>query len=117
MRDSPNPAAIVFPTGAPAVFRRLPGGVEYTHVKQIVFDLSGPLDVLPWFTRLENDALGWSRLGRKSFRVLDRLLCREARHLLETPPREHGREHQYSLGIGVVCRSLSLDGVVRTRSK
>jgi hypothetical protein len=94
MSDSPDLAAVSFPTGEPAVIRRLPAGVEYTHVKQIVLDLSGPLDVLPWFTSPENDALGWSRLRRKSFRALDRVLCREERRLLETPPQEHGREHK-----------------------
>ena len=55
----------------PAVIRRLPAGVEYTHVKQIAFDLSGPLDVLPWFAGPENDDI-LSRLRRKSFRALDR---------------------------------------------
>jgi len=94
MSDSPDPSAVSFSTREPAVIRRLPAGVEYTHVKQIVFDLSGPLDVVPWFTSPENDALGWSRLRRKSFRALDRVLCREERRLLETRPQEHGREHQ-----------------------
>ena len=92
MSDSPDPAAIGFPTGEPAVIRRLPAGVEYTHVKHIVFGLSGPLDVAPWFTDSEEDALGWSRLRRKSFRALDRVLCREERRLLAL--EERGREHE-----------------------
>ncbi len=94
MSNSPDLSDVSFPSGEPAVIRRLPAGVEYTHVKQIIFGLSGPLDVLPWFTRLENDALGWSSFRRKSFRALDRVLCREEQRLLETPPQEHGREHQ-----------------------
>ena len=91
MSDLPDPAAIAFPTGEPAVIRRLPAGVEYTHVKHIVFGLSGPLDVAPWFTNSE-DPLGWSRLRRKSFRALDRVLCREERRLLVL--KERGREHE-----------------------
>jgi hypothetical protein len=95
MRNSLDPSVPVsFPAGEPPVIGRLPAGVEYTHVKHIVLGLSGPLDVVPWFTSPENDALGWSRLRRKSFRALDRVLCREERRLLEIPPQEHGREHQ-----------------------
>ena len=76
------------------MIRRLPAGVEYTHVKQIIVDLSGPLDVLPWFTSPEHDPLGWSRLRRKTFRALDRVLCREEQRLLRTPLQEHAREHE-----------------------
>lgn len=76
------------------MIRRLPAEVEYTHVKQIIFDLSGPLDVLPWFTSPEDDPLGWSRQRRKTFRALDRVLCREEQRLLRTPLQEHAREHQ-----------------------
>jgi hypothetical protein len=83
-----------FPAGEPAVIGRLPAGVEYSLVKNVVFSLPGALDVLPWFTTPENNSLGWSRLRRKTFRALDRVLCREEQRLLVTPPEERGREHQ-----------------------
>ncbi|HEY3116070.1 MAG TPA: hypothetical protein VGK54_04950, partial [Chloroflexota bacterium] len=83
-----------FATGEPPVIGRLPAGVEYTHVKQIVLGLPGALDVLPWFTNPEDDSLGWSRLRRKTFRALDRVLFREEQRLLATAPEERGREHQ-----------------------
>ena len=40
-------------TEEPAVIGRLPAGVEYTHVKQIVLGLPGVLDVFPWLLRGE----------------------------------------------------------------
>ncbi len=94
MSDSPDLPAVSFPSGEPAVIGRLPTGVEYTHVKHIVLGLSGPLDVLPWFTSPEDDPLGWSRLRRKTFRALDRMLSREEQRLLGIPLQDHGREHE-----------------------
>ncbi|HSE44811.1 MAG TPA: hypothetical protein VLA89_05740 [Gemmatimonadales bacterium] len=78
--------------GEPAVIGRLPVGVEYTHVKQIVLGLPGVLD-LPWFTTEENDALRWSRFRGKTFRLIDRVLRQEESRLLATP-FERGRNEQ-----------------------
>ncbi len=83
-----------FPTGEPPVIGRLPAGVEYTHVKQIVLGLPGALDVVPWFATAGTDTAGWSRFRGKTFRALDRMLSREEQRLLATAPQEHGREHQ-----------------------
>jgi hypothetical protein len=68
--------------------------VEYTHVKQIVLGLPGVLDVVPWLTSEENDGLGWSRFRGKTFRALDRVLCREEQRLIPAAPPEHGRRAQ-----------------------
>ena len=81
-------------TEEPAVIGRLPAGVEYTHVKQIVLGLPGVLDVFPWLTSEESDGLGWSRFRGKTFRALDRVLCREEQRLIGAVPQEHGRRAQ-----------------------
>lgn len=94
MSSSSVSVADSLPTGEPVVIGRLPAGVEYTHVKQIVLGLPGALDILPWFTTPESDTSGWSRFRGKTFRALDRVLCREERRLLATAPEERGREHQ-----------------------
>jgi len=78
----------------PAVIGRLPAGVEYTHVKQIVLGLPGVLDVLPWFTSEENGALDWSRFRGKTFRSLDRALRQEEQRLLAAASEERGRKEQ-----------------------
>ncbi len=95
MSDSPSAvAASSSPTREPPVIGRLPTGVEYTHVKQIVLGLPGALDVLAWFTTGENNGLGWSRFRGKIFRALDRVLRREEQRLLTAAPEERGRNEQ-----------------------
>lgn len=95
MSDCPSAlAASSFPTGEPAVIGRLPAGVEYTHVKQVVLGLPGAFDVLPWFTTEENDALRWSRFRGKTFRSLDRVLHQEEQRLLAAAAEQRGRKEQ-----------------------
>ena len=94
MSDVPSTSAAAFPTEEPAVIGRLPAGVEYTHVKQIVLGLPGVLDVVPWFTTEENNGLCWSRFRGKTFRALDRVLRREEQRLLAAAPEERGRKEQ-----------------------
>lgn len=98
MSNSPSAStADPFPAGEPAVIGRLPAGVEYTLVKNIVLGLPGPIDALPWFASAEDDPVGWSRFRGKTFRALDRVLCREEQRLLATAPQERGREHELTL--------------------
>ena len=85
MSDSPDPAATAFPSDEPAVIRRLPAGVEYTHVKQIVFGLSWPLDVFLCL-RLQRGAacgaggvMAWPRGRRRGGARARRLLMSTTR--------------------------------------
>lgn len=75
-------AADSLPTGEPAVIARLPAGVEYTHVKQIVLGLPGALDVFPWFTSPQGSEVDLRRFRGKTFRALDRALHREEQRVL-----------------------------------
>lgn len=94
MGDTSRASPPTFPVGEPAVIGRLPAGVEYTHVKQVVLGLPGVLDVVPWLTSEENDGFGWSRFRGNTFRALDRVLCRQEQRLLAAAPEEHGRGAQ-----------------------
>lgn len=80
--------------GEPAVIGRLPAGVEYTHVKQIVLGLPGVLDILPWFATDESDASRWSRFRGKTLWSLDRALRQEEQRLLAAASEERGRKQQ-----------------------
>ena len=57
------------------VFKRLPRGVEYKHVKMICLDVPSGLEVTPWIGSPSNDPI-WALFRGKTFRALDRALLR-----------------------------------------
>ncbi len=70
------PGSDTGPTRAPnepAVIRRLPPGVEYSHVKLILLDLPSPLFIAPWLSTDTDDPI-WSMFRGKTFRAVDRAL-------------------------------------------
>jgi len=64
--------------GEPAFIRRLPEGVEYTHIKAIFMDLPSALTTLLWSTSAQDDPLVAAFKGR-TIRAIDRALRRESR--------------------------------------
>ena len=64
--------------GEPAFIRRLPAGVEYTHIKMIFMDLPSPLTTLLWSTSSQDDRLLTAFKGR-TIRAIDCALRREAK--------------------------------------
>src|SRR5262249_54693040 len=62
--------------GQPAFIRRLPEGVEYTHIKTIFMDLPSALSTLLWSTPPPDDRLVAAFKGR-TIRAIDRALRRE----------------------------------------
>ena len=73
------------PRGALAVLDRLPPGVEYTHVKMILWSLPAPMDVLAWVVSDPNEPI-WSLFRGKTFRALDRVLRQRERQLAAAGP-------------------------------
>ena len=63
--------------GEPAFIRRLPEGVEYTHIKTIFMDLPSALTTLLWSTTSQDDRLVAAFKGR-TIRAIHRALRREA---------------------------------------
>jgi hypothetical protein len=64
--------------GEPAFIRRLPDGVEYTHIKTIFMDLPSALTTLLWSTQVQNDPLV-AAFKERTIRAIDRALRREAK--------------------------------------
>jgi len=64
------------------LFRRLPPGAEYTHVKMICLDVPTGLNVMPWLGLPSNDSI-WTLFRGKTFRALDRALLRLERKVAE----------------------------------
>src|SRR5438128_2444053 len=62
--------------GEPAFIRRLPEGVEYTHIKALFMDLPSPLTTLLWSMPSQNHFLVEAFKGR-TVRAIDRALRRE----------------------------------------
>src|SRR3990172_4631810 len=86
---SSNARATTTP-GAPAltalaVLDRLPPGVEYTHVKMILWSRPAPMDVLAWVASDPNEPI-WSLFRGKTFRALDRVLQQRERQLVAAGP-------------------------------
>ncbi len=73
------------PRGALAVLDRLPPGVEYTHVKMILWSLPAPMDVLAWIASDPNEPI-WALFRGKTFRALDRVLQQRERQLATADP-------------------------------
>ena len=76
--ESPTPNVI-------AVLHRLPPGVEYTHVKMILWSLPTPMDVLAWVASDPNEPI-WSFFRGKTFRALDRVLRQREGQLVAAGP-------------------------------
>ncbi len=57
------------PPGEPAVIRRLPLGVEYTHVKMLVHSLPPWLTTMTWAADVDDPV--WAGFRGKSYRALD----------------------------------------------
>jgi hypothetical protein len=70
---------------APAFLKRLPPGVEYTHVKMILWALPAPTNVLAWVASDPNEPI-WSLFRGKTFRALDRVLQQRERQLVAIGP-------------------------------
>ena len=66
---------------APAFLKRLPPGVDYTHVKMILWSLPAPIEVLAWVASDPNEPI-WSLFHGKTFRSLDRVLQQRERQLV-----------------------------------
>lgn len=62
--------------GEPVFIRRLPEGVEYTHIKMIFMDLPSALTTILWSTPSQDDRLVAAFKGR-TIRAIDRGLRRE----------------------------------------
>jgi len=70
---------------AHAFLNRLPPGVEYTHVKMILWSLPAPMDVLAWVASDPNEPI-WSLFRGKTFRALDRALQQRERQFVAAGP-------------------------------
>jgi hypothetical protein len=75
---SESPLQSTIAPGGPAFIRRLPEGVEYTHIKTIFIDLPSALTTLLWSTPSQDDRLVAAFKGR-TIRAIDRALRHEAK--------------------------------------
>ena len=77
MNSSNKPVQPTIAPGEPGFIRRLPEGVEYTHIKTIFMDLPSALTTLLWSTPSQDDRLVAAFKGR-TIRAINRALRREA---------------------------------------
>jgi hypothetical protein len=84
--DTPATTTSERPSRGPlAVLDRLPPGVEYTHVKMILWSLPAPMEVLAWVASDPNEPI-WTLFRGKTFRALDRVLQQRERQLAAAGP-------------------------------
>lgn len=95
MRDpqgpSENPSPGV-PADEPAVIRRLPPGVEYTHVKMIAHSLPPWLTTMTWAAEVDDPI--WAAFRGKPYQTLDRALRKQERVFEGLPAPAAAEERQ-----------------------
>lgn len=84
--------------GEPDFIRRLPHGVEYTHVKTIIFNLPSWLTTLTWMVDPNEDPI-WAAFRGKTFRTLDGLLQKRERACRTLPNAMASEERQRLIGL------------------
>ncbi len=92
--DPPSPIA----PGEPPVIRRLPRGIDYTHIKMIIMSLPSPLTTLVWLGDPTADPL-WAAFNRKTLRAIDRQLRRREAALAAQGPAAPANERALLQGL------------------
>ncbi len=85
------------PPGEPPVIRRLPPGVDYTHIKMIVLSLPPPLTTMVWAAKADDPI--WAAFRGKPYRTLDRALRKRERAYEGLPAPAATDERQHLLGL------------------
>ncbi len=79
------------------VIRRLPPGVDYTRIKQILLSAPPPLTVLLWASRSDDRVFALFR--GKTYRAIDRELLRREQTLPTLPPEAAEKERSLLTGL------------------